>query len=58
MVGVKVNLNIIVGKTDKKGKWLPLIIHLQDTVGVMKYLLQYWVSDAQVNRICGKQQFS
>lgn len=48
MVGVKVNLNIIVGKTDKKGKWLPLIIHLQDTVGVMKYLLQYWVSDAQV----------
>ena len=31
--------------------WLPLTIHLKDTMGVMKFLWQHWVSEGQRNNI-------
>lgn len=37
----------LVGKYDN-GKWAPLVVHLRDTVEVMKRLLRYWVSDSQI----------
>ena len=31
--------------------WLPLTVHLTDTMGVMKFLWQHWVSEGQKNNI-------
>ena len=31
--------------------WLPLTVHLKDTMGVMKFLWQHWVSEGQKNSI-------
>ena len=27
--------------------WLPLTVHLQDTIGVMRFLWHHWVSEGQ-----------
>lgn len=36
-------------KKDGAGQflWLPLLVHLQDTMGVMQFLWQHWVSEGQ-----------
>lgn len=49
--GYMVN-KLLVGKVDDDNNWLPLWVHLQDTVGVMQLLLENWVSDATI-KSCG-----
>ena len=45
---------LLVGKVDDNFNWLPLWVHLQDTAGVMKLLLENWIADATVES-CGMQ---
>ena len=39
---------LLVGKVDDNFNWLPLWVHLQDTAGVMKLLLENWIADAKL----------
>ena len=45
---------LLVGKVDDNFNWLPLWVHLQETAGVMKLLLENWIADATVES-CGMQ---
>lgn len=38
--------------------WLPLTIHLNDTMGVMKFLWQHWVSEGQKKNIVNTLEIS
>lgn len=40
-------------KKDVAGQfvWLPLLVHLQDTMGVMQFLWHHWVSEGQKQTI-------
>jgi len=31
--------------------WLPLTVHLQDTIGVMRFIWHHWVSEGQKHDI-------
>lgn len=47
--------NYIPGKTDTRGNHLPLWMHLEDTAGVMEYLIEHRISDS-VFRACGLEK--
>lgn len=39
---------LLIGKTGDNLTWLPLWVHLRDTAGVMRRLLEEWVTDATI----------
>lgn len=43
-------IDLIAAKTDKSntGLWLPLIMHLEDTTGILKKIMDDWVTEGIV----------
>ena len=39
---------LLIGKVDNNLNWLPLYVHLNDTSGIMRCLLEDWISDATI----------
>lgn len=46
---------LLPGKTDDKGNWLPVFVHLEDTAAAIRYLTEHRVPDSVV-RACGMER--
>lgn len=46
---------LLPGKTDDKGNWLPVFVHLEDTAATIRYLTEHRVPDSVI-RACGMER--